>query len=199
MLIRTLSFLLAFGFVRASYGAECDAGSTCVAEPDLHAMIEIVREKQCLSQTVPTFELDPVIITVDRAGRIFYSTKGPQPYKLRIKWCVYDIEAQGKLNVVAAVQEPPWVGFRFRPKAYLGALLAEPFQEGRRFRDAWDAGAMIDMFYVRDFNLNAHVGFRAVGLGLGVDLVKNFGVYAGYAYGWTAKHNPEAALWFAFF
>jgi hypothetical protein len=172
---------------------------TCVPDADMEKIVTVLKEAKCLKEENPEFKLDPVQIVVDRDGRIFFSGGDPKPYRLHMHWCNYDVDAEGKVNVLAAVQEPPTWGLRFRPKAYMGYLLAEPFREGKTAKDGVDAGLMIDPFYFHDFNLNVHVGFRAVGVGLGVDIFRSFGAYAGYALSWDGfHHNPETALWFSF-
>ncbi len=172
---------------------------TCVPDEDMKKIVTILKDAKCLKDEKPDFKLDPVQIVVDRQGRIFFSGNDPEPYRLHMHWCNYAIEAEGKVNVLAAVQEPPSYGFRFRPKAYVGYLLAEPFRDGKSANDGIDAGLMIDPLYFKDFNLNVHVGFRAVGVGLGVDIFRSFGAYAGYALSWDGfHHNPETALWFSF-
>lgn len=172
---------------------------TCVAAEDMKKIVTVLHESKCLKTERPTFTLDPVSIVVDRQGRIFFSGGDPKPYRLHMHWCSYDVEAEGKVNVLAAVQEPPTYGFRFRPKAYVGYLLAEPFRAGKVAKDGIDAGLMIDPLYIKDFNLNVHVGFRAVGVGVGVDVFRNFGFYAGYALTWDGFHsNPETSAWFSF-
>jgi len=179
---------------------ECAPGSKCVSADDLNTLLTIAREKQCLLSTQPTITMDPVTLTIDRQGRIFFTGSAPHPYSLKMSWCNYTLAAQGKVTVVAAVEEPPDWGFRFRPKAYMGVLPLEPFHTGNNARSAVDAGLMLDPLYYKFLNLNVHVGFRAVGAGIGVDLTRNFGVYAGYALTWDGfRQNPEAALWFSFF
>lgn len=171
----------------------------CVAHEDMVQIKELLKERHCLDTEEPRISLDPINIVVDKEGRVFYSGNDPKPYKIKVEWCNYAMEATGKVKVLAAVQEPPSYGFRFRPKAYTGLLLAEPFRKDKTATDAIDAGLMIDPLYVKDFNLNFHVGFRSVGAGVGLDVFKNFGIYAGYALAWDGlSHNPEAALWFAF-
>lgn len=172
---------------------------TCVPADDMKKIVTVLKETKCLKDEKPTFKLDPVKIVVDRDGRVFFSGDNPEPYRLHMHWCTYDLDAEGKVSVLAGVQEPPTYGFRFRPKAYVGYLLAEPFRKDGVARDGIDAGLMIDPFYIQDFNLNFHVGFRAVGVGLGVDIFRSFGAYAGYALSWDGFHsNPETSLWFSF-
>jgi hypothetical protein len=196
--VASLSLVLIFFSGRASAEGEACNG-TCVPAEDMKTIVTVLREDQCLKKEKPEFKLDPINIVVDRDGRIYYSGAAPEPYRLRMHWCTYDVEAEGKVNVLAAVQEPPSYGFRFRPKAYVGYLLAEPFRTGQTAKNGVDAGLMVDPLYFRDFNLNAHIGFRAFGVGLGLDIFRSFGLYAGYAVTWDGFHsNPEAALWFAF-
>ena len=197
-MIRWLLGLAVFMVGGPAFAQECPNG-TCVAREDLKAFVEIAKEKKCLQTEKPSFDLDSVNIVVDKQGRIFYSGAAPHPYRLRMNWCNYEIEAEGKVDVLAAVQEPPSAGFRFRPKAFLGVLLLEPFRDGNDAKDGIDAGLMVDPFYFHEFNLNFHVGFRSVGAGIGFDVFRSFGLFGGYALSWDGfHHNPEAALWFAF-
>lgn len=177
--------------------AACDG--TCVRNEDLATFIKVLKEKQCLQKEKPTFDLDPVTLTVDKDGRVFYSGAQPKPYTLKMNWCSYQVMAEGKLDVIVALQESPTWGFRFRPKAYLGYALAEPLRQGGSLGDGVDAGLMLDFFFWQDFNLNAHVGARAFGAGLGADLTSNFSAYAGYALSWDGfRSNPEVGISFAF-
>lgn len=178
-------------------GAACTG--TCVPDKDMATMVAVLKEKQCLLKNSPTFKLDSIDIIVDKQGRIFYSGAAPHPYKLDMQWCGYQVHAEGKVNVTAAVQEPASYGFRFRPKAFMGMLLLEPFRSGKTAKSGIDAGLMIDPLYFKDFNLNFHVGFRSVGAGVGMDIFRSFGVYGGYALAWDGfNSNPEAAAWFSF-
>lgn len=174
----------------------CDG--ICVPEEDMRAFVQLLEERKCLQETLPAFELDPITVVTDRDGRVYYSGDEPLPYKLRMAWCHYEAEAVGKLKVVAAVQEPPYWGFRLRPKAYLGALPLEAFQEGADLKDTLDGGLMLDVLYFHELNLNVTAGIRSVGAGVGVDIFKSFGAFAGYAYSFKGRHNPSVSLWFSF-
>jgi len=191
-----------FLWASSSLAEECKG--TCVPKGDMAKITEILKEKKCLQTTKPTFELDPINIVVDKDGRVFYSGAAPNPYTLRMKWCNYEAEAQGKVNLVAAMREPSMWGFRFRPKAYISLLPFEAFnvaseKETLSFGDSWDAGAMVDFFHYDWANLNVAVGFRSFGGGLGADLTQNFGIYAGYATTWgTWHHNLNLGVWFSF-
>lgn len=201
MLKRTafLASLLTSRALAQGVPSEAPCNGTCVPPEDMTPIIEVLKEKKCLQDTKPTFDLDPVNIVVDKDGRIFFSGSNPRPYTLRMKWCHYEVQAEGQVKVIAAVQEPAAYGFRFRPKAFAGYLLADPFRKGISGFSSIDGGLMLEGFYVRDFNLNVHVGFRSFGAGIGADLFRNFGGYVGYSVAWDGfRSNPEAALWFAF-
>jgi len=181
--------------VRFAYGAECPAGSTCVPPQDLAIMTTVLKEKQCLQTHPPVFQLEPISIVTDKDGRIF--TSGT-PYHLKMTWCNYIIEGDGKVTAQAAIPVPETFGFRFRPKAYLGYLPLEAIKD-EKAATGIDAGLLLDFLHWKWSNLNAAVGIRSGGLGIGVDLTRNFGAYVGYAITWgTWRHNPNAALWFAF-
>lgn len=178
---------------------ECAEGSMCVAQKDMDMIREVLQEKKCLQTTKPTFELDPIIIVTDEKGRVFFSGADPKPYQLKMKWCNYEADGTGTVNVVAALKEPSTLGFRFRPKAYLGYLPAEPLFHNKKGTAGIDAGLMLDFFHWQVANMNVAVGFRSFGLGAGVDVTQNFGLYAGYAMTWKDwNHNLNTALWFAF-
>lgn len=198
LFLSTLFFVLLLG-TNAFAQEESTCNGTCVPDSDMQAIGEVLRERKCLQSEKPKFELDSINVVVDKDGRVFYSGAAPHPYKLKMTWCHYDVTAEGRVNIVAATQEPPSYGVRFRPKAYLGMLLLEPLKASKGVRDGLDAGLMVDLFYIHDFNLNVHAGLRSVGAGVGLDIFKSFGLYVGYALAWDGfAHNPEASLWFSF-
>jgi hypothetical protein len=161
----------------------------------MKVFVALLHEKQCLQTTPPVFALDPITITTDKDGRIF--TSGT-PYKLRMTWCSYDVQGVGSVKAQAAILIPPEYGFRFRPKAYLGYLPLEALED-KKAGSGIDAGLLIDFLHWKWSNLNAAVGVRSGGLGVGVDITRNFGAYVGYAITWGSwRHNPNGGLWFAF-
>jgi hypothetical protein len=184
--------------------ASCEPPATCVPDPDMQMFVKLLKEKRCQLDEPPTFALDPINIVVDKQGRVFYSGAEPRPYTLKMSWCPYAVEAQGKVDIVAAMQEPEIWGFHFRPKAYIGAIPLEaayklPEDESLRVTDLVDAGVMVDFLYYDWVNLNAAAGFRTFGGGVGIDLLENFGAYAGWAMTWMTWHqNVNVGLWFSF-
>lgn len=182
--------------------AACEG--TCVPPEDMKKIVEVLKQRKCLDEEPPEFDLDEVSIVIDKDGRVFFSGAAPHPYTLRMHWCGYEVEAQGKVTVVAAIKEPPIWGFRFRPKAYLGLLPTQPVydllaDETVTFSSMVDAGLMVDFLHYKWANLNAAVGFRSIGGGVGVDITSNFGAYTGYALTWGVwQHNALTGLWFSF-
>ena len=176
----------------------CAAEDTCVAKGDMEKFIAVLQEKRCLQSTHPTFHLDPVTIVVDKEGRVYYSGADPKPYTVKMTWCGYDVTATGKIDLTVAKNEPPVGGFRFRPKFAGSYLFVDGFSSTKSV-DGVDVGILWDFLYYKAFNVNVATGFRSIGAGLGLDITRNFGGYAGYAFSWwTLKHNPQLGLYFSF-
>lgn len=202
-------FLLALAFVwlwssSAMAQQACAEGSTCVPPEDMAVFVKLLKEKKCLQETKPAFKLDSINLIVDQDGRVYYTGADPKPYTLKMAWCDYDVTGTGKVDLVVAKKEPPTWGFRFRPKFAGSFLFVDGFEQygpDNKYDPsrAVDVGILWEFIYWHAFNLNVATGFRSVGAGLGVDLTKNFGVYAGYAFSWwTLKHNPQAGIYFSF-
>lgn len=178
--------------------ASCPEGSTCVPPEDMKVFVQLLKDQKCRNENPPKLTLDPVTVIVDRQGRVYYSGNEPKPYKVHIDWCNYQVDGTGKITMeVAQKVEPTW-GFRFRAKAAFGYLPVEALEEKDGMR-GFDGGLLLEPFFLQWFNVNAYVGVRSVGAGVGFDLTKNFGIYAGYAIAWgTWRSNPHAALYFSF-
>jgi hypothetical protein len=163
----------------------------------MEVFLKVLREKQCLQSQKPEFKLDPIVIVVDKDGRIYGSSSDPKPYKLTMKWCSYEVEALGNVQIQAAMREPPKWGFRFRPKATLGYLPLEGIRG--TWADGIDGGLLLEPFYWHSLNFNGYVGVRSIGAGVGVDIMRNFGAYSGYSITWGAGNSGLfTGLWFSF-
>lgn len=195
-----VAFLITL-FVTASafaQGTTCAAGATCVPPEDLRVFTTLLKDQKCRNETPPTFTADPITIIEDEEGRVFGTGSAPIPWKMHLKWCEYDINALGNVSILAAKKIPPTWGFRFRLKFSSGVLITN-LARGDKFGNTVDVGVLWEGFYYKSVNLNLATGFRSVGLGVGIDLTKNFGPYIGYsiAYdGWVS--NPAVGLSFAF-
>lgn len=195
--------LLAFALFLYAFTSRAEvscpnADDVCVTKADMDALVMLLREKQCLQTTQPTFKLDSVTIITDVDGRVYYSGSDPKPYTVKMAWCGYAVTATDNLTLVVAKKEPPVWGFRFRPKFTGSFLFVDAFHQSSA-GEAVDVGILWDILYYKAVNLNITTGFRSAGLGVGVDITRNFGVFIGVAYSWwTLKVNPQAGLYFAF-
>lgn len=172
----------------------------CVPLADLKSFIALAKERKCLDETPPDIIVDPITIVTDVDGRVFYTGADPKkPYKVKLKWCHYDLNGEGQVDLVAAQREPETWGFRFRPKAFLGYLPLGTILKDSAFSSNIDAGLMVDVFHVEWANLNATVGFRSVGGDIGFDITKNFGLSVGGGVTWDGfKSAVRISGWFAF-
>lgn len=182
----------------ASASAEPTCDGACITDADMQVFVKLLRDQKCRNETPPKFDVDPITIVVDREGRIYGSGADPKPYKIHMKWCNYEVDATGKVKLTAASRVEPDYGFRFRPKFSAGLLPIEAFR-----RDPWtqavDVALMADLAYWKTLNFNVHAGIRSFGLGVGVDITKNFGAYVGYANTWSDwRSNVYTGLYFGF-
>lgn len=186
-------------FLATPAGAQgtCAAGATCVPPEDVKVFIQLLKDQKCRSEHPPTFEADPIVITEDEEGRVYGSGDDPKPWKLHMKWCGYDVTAEGNVKLTVAKRVPPEWGFRFRPKFSSGVLLTNLFRGDKL--NSIDVGVLWEVFYWKSFNLNVATGFRSAGAGIGADITRNFAGYIGYAVaydGWAS--NPYVGLSFSF-
>lgn len=192
----SMAFLLSAP-VRAQQ-TSCTGGGSCVDSADMAVFLEALKEKKCLLSNHPGVTSDPVQIVIDRQGRVFGSGSDPKPFTIHLTWCSYTLDAVGQTQIIAGQEIPPTYGLRFRPKATIG-LLGTELVTGSPFQDSVDAGVLLEPFYFfTDFNVNAYVGVRSVGGGLGFDLTRNMGAFAGYVATWSQfRSNPMIALYFS--
>lgn len=176
----------------------CTADQTCVPKEDLRDMVAVLKTQRCFKTERPEFKIDPIVVFTDVAGRLYVSGAAPYPWKLHMKWCSNEVEAAGVVHIEAAKILPQKYGLRFRPKAWIGYLPREAL-DAMEVGAGIDAGAMLDFLYWHWLNLNAAVGVRSGGLGIGADLTENFGLYTGWAVSWgNWNQNANVAAWFGF-
>jgi hypothetical protein len=165
---------------------DCPEGKVCVDKADMPAFIQLARDQKCRAEQSPKVIADDVSIVLDRQGRVYGSGTGLRPFAVRIDWCNYQLEAKTELQVLAAQRvEPSW-GFRLRLKPAFGVLVPDVFRADLKGYKALDGGLLVEPFYVYDVNLNAYVGLRSFGVGLGYDITKNMTAYVGYSAAWDA-------------
>lgn len=163
---------------------DCPEGKVCVDKVDMQTFLQLARDQKCRAEHAPVVTSDGVSIITDRMGRVYGSGTGTRPYEVKLDWCNYQLSAKTELKLsVAQRVEPEW-GFRLRLKPMFGLMLTEPFRTGSKFQDALDGGILVEPFYYRWVNLNAFLGIRSFGVGLGFDVTKNMTVYVGYGVLW---------------
>lgn len=143
----------------------------------------------------PKVTLDPITLTTDSEGRIYHSGA---TYTVRVDGGSYQITGTGKVDVQVARREEPTWGLRFRPKFQVG-VLPLGILRGDRFLDTLDPGVGVDLAYYRRANLNVSAGVRSVGVDVGLDVTKNFGVYGGARLIYSnLEITTEVGLYFGF-
>jgi hypothetical protein len=195
-----IPFIIGTGLLiaRVALGEDCNEPSKCVSSEDMEDLVEILREKKCLHTETPKFTLDPITIVTDKDGRVFTSGSAPAPWTMKVQWCTYEIDTEGKVDVKAAVKVIPEYGFRVRPKAWAGLLVSEAVSQ-ENFGKGTDGGFMLDFLYWKWINAYANVGVRSAGLGVGADITQNFGASVGASYAWSSsKASPLVSLYFSF-
>lgn len=192
--LAALMLLLPMG----AFAQDCPEGKICVDKSDMQTFLQLARDQKCRDENPPTVSSDGVTIVVDRMGRVYGSGTGPRPFKINVDWCNYKLEATTELQVSAAQRvEPDW-GFRLRLKPTFGLLVTEAFRSGTKFHESLDGGVLVEPFYLYWANLNAYVGVRSFGLGLGFDVTKNMTVYGGYSMTWGSwRSSPYLGVGFS--
>lgn len=183
------------------------SGGACLTKEQKEKVVEALKELEDIHGSKAELEFpEPIVIIRDWEDRVYINggEKKPIKAKLRIGQHVdRDLEMQLPIRVFyREAPPPPW--FRLRIRAQLGILAPQILQSaksGGDFKPFWDAGIGWDFVHVPgiELNLAAYTGIRSAGGGLGLDLTKNFGAYAGYslAYdGW--QHSLLVAGYFAF-
>jgi hypothetical protein len=192
-----LGVVLGVSLTTPAQGQTCAEG-TCVSAGDMKAFVQLAKDAQCRNTTAPTVTMDPIDIVVDRQGRVYGSGSGPKPFTMHLQWCNYTLDTAGNVGLQAAMRVEPTWGFRFRMKAMLGYLPVTALEQ-KSGTAGIDAGLLFEPFYYGPFNLNVQLGFRSIGVGVGLDLLKNVGVYAGWAVAYSgATSNPLVGVSFAF-
>lgn len=184
--MRTLLASLLLLFPIGALAQDCPEGKVCVDKEDMPAFLQLARDQKCRAEQPPKVTAGDVSIVLDRQGRVYGSGTGPRPFTVNIDWCNYQLEAKTELKVVAAQRvEPSW-GFRLRLKPAFGLLVPDVFRSDSKVHKALDGGLLVEPFHVLDANLNAYVGLRSFGVGLGYDITKNMTGYAGYSVTWDS-------------
>lgn len=185
MMMVALMLVLAYHTLSAS--ALADEPPPC---PPPYAVCLTAEEKQVVGDSLRELKEireakarlileDDVVIVRDWQDRVYVNGGEGRPLRAVLKVGPVEREMEVKLPIQTFYRErPPEPMFRLRIRAQAGVLVPSVLKD---FRSGWDAGAGWDFMHVGPVNLSAYTGIRSAGGGLGLDLTKNFGPYAGYA------------------
>lgn len=187
----------------ASAQAPCvpPSGGKCLTASQYTAVQDALKELDTIHKAPAVVTTkDKITIITDWQGRVYTSggqtdIKTPGPNQLHMNVTLGPtVNRDLVMTLPTSVyyrDKPPDPMFRLRIRAQVNLLLPELFNtatgDTRRF---YDAGVSWDFFHLGVFNAAAYTGVFSSGGGLGMDLTRNWGVYAGYALvydGWRSS------------
>jgi hypothetical protein len=188
-----------------------DSGGICLTKEQKEKLVEAVKELEDIHESKAEVELEePIIIIRDWEDRVYINGGEKKPIKMKLKVGEHvdrDMEVQLPIRVYYR-EEPPDPWFRLRIRFQAGILVPEAIRSIRNateddendgLEEFWDAGLSWDFLHYDALNLAIYTGIRSVGIGPGVDLTKNFGLYAGYSFVYTSLgHSLQTAAYFSF-
>lgn len=182
-IVAALFILLISSLALAQDCVQCDG--KCLTPDQVEKLREAIKELKNIHESPATVEFqDPVVIIRDWDGRVYIDGGSEKPLRLKVK-----IGEHVDRDVLATVESRVWYRpvpespmFRLRIRAQAGILVPEMAKTiSGDEKPFWDGGVGWDFFHVMDVNLAVFTGVRSAGVGPGIDITKNFGVYAGYA------------------
>lgn len=182
--------------VAAAQEPPCDG--KCLSKDRIEKLLRAIDELDDIHKSAARIEfIDPIVIIRDWDGKIYVNGGTGKPIRLKIKIGRY-VDRDMLTTVDSRVwyrpqPEPPM--FRLRIRAQAGILIPE-LVRGMTF---WDAGVGWDFFHIGAFNVSAFTGVMSSGIGPGIDITKNFGVYAGYSFMYDGMRSSAfASAYFSF-
>lgn len=164
----------------------CPEGMTCVPPEDMEVFIELLKDRKCQNTVAPKIGIAPIPLLIDREGR----TYGIARTKVIMTWCGRTILGEGPVDIKAAIQElppPPPPGL-WQPTLKLGLGFSGPTAFGP------EALALFQPLAYKALTLNAHLGTKTFGAGLGYNLTSTGGIYLGYGLSYQGSHGFTAGL-----
>lgn len=181
----------------------CPEPNKCITAEQKKKILEAVDELDDIHKSPATVTLqDPVIIVRDWQDRVYVNGGSSVPIRAKVK-----IGQHVDRDVAITLQpqlwyrpKPPDPMFRLRIRAQAGVLVPQAiFTATGEKQPFLDGGLSWDFFHLGIVNLAAYTGIRSSGVGPGIDLTKNFGLYGGYSIvydGW--KSSALAGVYFSF-
>lgn len=205
--MRTAAFLLALLLPATALADDPPCvpppGGKCLTAEQFEKVKQALRELDDIHDSPATLELkEPVVIVQDWQNRVYVNggDKRPLPVKLRIGQYVDRDLAVTLETRVFYREKPPDPMFRLRIRAQAGLLVPQLVTAvGGERQNFFDGGAGLDFFHLGPVNVSANLGVFSSGGGVGLDITKNFGVLAGYAFVYDGlKSSVLAGTYFSF-
>ena len=178
----------------------CDG--KCLTPDQVNELKKAVSELDNIHKSPATVEiLDPIVVIRDWDGRVYVNGGSSVPLKAKVRVGQY-VDRDMSVSLKPQVwyrPEPPSPMLRLRIRAQAGILFPSIWQGADAAKSAYDAGLGFDFFHLGIVNLTAYTGVRSIGGGPGLDVTKNFGIYAGYALAYDGfKSNAMLSAYFSF-
>ena len=195
-LVGLFLFILFHWSMAQAQDVDCPEGYKCIPDDVAARYFVALKEYQCLQDEADKIKLEyePFKIVTDREGRLFSQEK----LKGTLTWCSYHLKLSQDLKVKTSLApKKPEPDFGFRPRFRLGVTITP--QSGIGLEDLLDPTFLFEAFYWKSLHLSTHASLNSIGLGLGLDITKNFDIYAGVGVqwlGWTPAAVFGASLSF---
>lgn len=176
-------FLFCFFLSSFSFAQVCEAPSRCYDEQTRRQIIEALQELDSIHNSKVELKLlDPVIIIRDWDGRVYVNGGDKKPLRLQMK-LGDTVQRELALNLNPKVytrEKPADPMFRLRLRAQIGVLARGTYERIANGGN-WpvDGGLNLDFFHLGPVNLGVYAGIFSAGAQVGLDLTKNFGIFAG--------------------
>lgn len=179
--------------------------AVCLTPEEKEQVVRAVRELKDVRDSKAELEFrDPIVVIRDWDDRVYVNGGRTKPLRLKLRigsTVDRDMEATVPVRVFYR-EKPPDPPLRLRIRAQAGFLLPSVVDsakdDGGVYRSV-DAGVGWDFLHLGDWNLSAHTGIRSVGGGIGLDLTRNFGPYAGYSLVYDGlRSNALLGCYFSF-
>lgn len=140
------------------------------------ALLEKVKQLEEIQRASPDMQLEPLVITIDKDGRVFI--KDQLVGKLKIGDLTYDVSM--KLNTTIVRSKQAEYGFNLKLKA--GVVQNYERLSTSEIKTYTSGALAIEPYYYRYFNLNAVVGPRLYGPAIGIDVTEHLAALIGLGF-----------------
>jgi hypothetical protein len=177
-------FLLALLTTPRAFAQEPGAGGVCITEEQKEKLRKAILELDAIKNSPAEITVkEPIVIVRDWQDRVYINGGEKKPIQLKLKMGeTIERDMSVTLPVMTYYREkPPDPMFRLRIRAQAGFLVPDLFKKDISVPERMDAGLGFDFFHINILNLSVYVGARSTGIGPGVDITRNFGVYSNFS------------------